>query len=82
MVGLNKELDEVRGRILGKELLPSIREIFFEVQREESRQKVMLGEQQSSQSKISALVIHGEAAFQPIDQQLGKKGDCPWCENF
>ncbi|RVW90212.1 Retrovirus-related Pol polyprotein from transposon RE1 [Vitis vinifera] len=29
-LGLNKELDEVRGRILGKELLPSIREIFSE----------------------------------------------------
>ena len=81
LAGLNKELDEVRGQILGKEPLPSVREIFSEVRREKSRPKVTLGEQQSSQSETSALVIHGEAAFQPIDQQLGKKGDCPWCEN-
>ena len=81
LAGLNKELDEVRGQILGKEPLPSVREIFSEVRREKSRPKVTLGEQQSSQSETSALVIHGEEAFQPNDQQLGKKGDCPWCEN-
>ena len=67
LVGLNKELDEVRGRILGKELLPSIREIFSEVRPEESRRKVMLGEQQSSQSETSALVIHGGETFQQND---------------
>ena len=81
LVGLNKELNEVWCQILGKESLPSIREIFFEVQREESRQKVMLGEQQSSQSKISALVIHGGETFQPNDQRLGKRGDRPWCDH-
>ena len=67
LAGLNKELDELRGRILGKEPLPSIREIFSEVQREESRRKVMLGEQQSSQSETFALVIHGGETFQPND---------------
>ncbi|RVW68484.1 hypothetical protein CK203_060193 [Vitis vinifera] len=66
-LGLNKELDELRGQILGKEPLPSIREIFSEVQREESRRKVMLGEQQSSQSETFALVIHGGETFQPND---------------
>ena len=67
LAGLNKELDEVRGQILGKEPLPSVREIFSEVQREKSRPKVTLGEQQSSQSETSALVIHGGETFQPND---------------
>ena len=67
LVGLNKELNEVWGQILGKESLPSIREIFFEVQREESRRKVMLREQQSSQSRTSTLVIHDGKTFQPND---------------
>lgn len=35
-VGLNVNLDEVRGCILGKELLPFIIEVFTEVRREES----------------------------------------------
>lgn len=40
--GLNKDLDEVRGRIVGTKPLPSIREAFAAVRREESRRKVML----------------------------------------
>ena len=39
---LNQELNEVRGRILGRKPLPSIREVFSEVCREETRHKVML----------------------------------------
>ena len=40
---LNKELDEVCGWILSKETLPSIREMFVEVRREENRTSVMMG---------------------------------------
>jgi len=40
--GLNPELDEGRGRLLGTKPLPSLREAFAEVRREESRKKVML----------------------------------------
>ncbi|MBN8124842.1 hypothetical protein, partial [Vibrio vulnificus] len=43
LLGLNKELDEVRGRILSINPLPSVREVFSEVCREESRKKLMLG---------------------------------------
>ena len=43
--GLNKDLDEIRGRILGTKALPTIREAFTEVKREESRKKLMLGKQ-------------------------------------
>ncbi|KAK2993447.1 hypothetical protein RJ640_005141 [Escallonia rubra] len=38
-----RELDEVRGRILGRRPLPSIDEAFAEVRREASRRRVMLG---------------------------------------
>ncbi|CAN1756856.1 hypothetical protein LINPERHAP1_LOCUS6298 [Linum perenne] len=43
LVGLNTELDEVRGRIIGRDPLPPIGEVFNEVRREESRRRVMLG---------------------------------------
>lgn len=37
LVGLNKQLDEVRGRCLAMKLLPNIPEISSEIRREESR---------------------------------------------
>ena len=40
---LNVDFDEVRGRILGRQPLPAIGEVFAEVRREESRRNVMLG---------------------------------------
>ncbi|KAJ9693491.1 hypothetical protein PVL29_012321 [Vitis rotundifolia] len=43
LVGLNVEFDEVRGRIIGRQPLPSIGEVFSEVRREESWSNVMLG---------------------------------------
>ena len=43
LVGLNVEFDEVRGRIIGRQPLSSIGEVFSEVKREESRRNVMLG---------------------------------------
>ena len=39
LLGLNQNLDEVKGRILGTKPLPNIQEVFFEVRREESRKK-------------------------------------------
>ena len=42
LAGLNRKLDEVRGRIMGWKPLPPIREVFDEVRREESRRRVML----------------------------------------
>ncbi|GAV83491.1 UBN2_3 domain-containing protein, partial [Cephalotus follicularis] len=39
LLGLNKELDEVRGRILNIKPLPSVCEVFSEVRREETRRK-------------------------------------------
>jgi len=42
LIGLNKNLDGVQGRILGTKPLPSIREAFSEVFKEESKMKIML----------------------------------------
>ena len=42
LAGLNRELDDVRSRVLSRRSLPSIREVFFEVRREESKRRVML----------------------------------------
>ena len=43
LLRLNKDLDQVRSRVLGMKPLPNLREAFFEVRREESRKKVMMG---------------------------------------
>lgn len=43
-LGLNKNLDEVRGRILATKPLPSLREAFSKLRREESKKKMMLRE--------------------------------------
>lgn len=43
-MGLNKNLDDVRGRILGIKPLSNIGAVFSEVRHEASRKKVMMGE--------------------------------------
>ncbi|RVW76413.1 hypothetical protein CK203_056591 [Vitis vinifera] len=70
LVGLNVEFDEVRGRFIGRQPLPSIGEAFSEVRREESRRNVMLGKKGLGVAiEGSALVATGggynkAAAFQ------------------
>ncbi|GMI67509.1 hypothetical protein HRI_000420200 [Hibiscus trionum] len=44
LAGLNRDLDEVRGRILGRTTLPTIGEAVAEVRREEKRRLIMLGD--------------------------------------
>lgn len=43
LLELNKNLDEVQGRILGTQPLPNIQEITSKVHLEESKKKVILG---------------------------------------
>ena len=59
LTGLNKELDEVRGRLLSRSPFPSIDDAFAEVRREEARKKVMLGNKCNSPGAMdgSALAI-------------------------
>lgn len=50
--GLNSELDEVRGRLLGMKPFPTIREVFAEVRREESKKKVMFSKSGHSSNEV------------------------------
>ncbi|KAI5410895.1 hypothetical protein KIW84_056148 [Lathyrus oleraceus] len=75
LLGLNTELDEVRGRILGTKPLPKIREAFLEIRREESRRKVMLGKSSAVPS------IEGSAMAARGDQRSFQKKTRPWCDH-
>ncbi|XP_052173043.1 uncharacterized protein LOC127788605 [Diospyros lotus] len=75
LIGLNKNLDGVRGRILGTKPLPSLREAFAEVRREESRLKLML-KPSNSGLEHSALFTRGGSLSNPKQ----KKGR-PWCDH-
>nr|CAN83808.1 hypothetical protein VITISV_026963 [Vitis vinifera] len=79
LLGLNKNLDEVRGRVLSIKPLPSVREVFSKIRREESRQKVMLGTQNSSKNlENSALVARGT---QSNNNNHQTKKNRPWCDH-
>ena len=59
---VNRNLDEVKGRILGQKPLPSIREVFSEVRQEECKKRVMFGDTETSSKpeiENSALVSRG-----------------------
>ncbi|KAJ1421803.1 Retrotransposon gag domain [Sesbania bispinosa] len=77
LLGLNKNLDEVKGRKLGTKPLLSICEAFAEVRKEESRRKIMLGGQINSvNTESSALAARG-----PQKKNRAHKGDLlvtPW----
>ena len=78
LAGLNQELDEVRGRILGRKPLPSIREVFSEVHREETRRNVMLKKVESRsepETESSALVSRGI----DLDGEKRRK-PCEYCK--
>ncbi|KAF7829798.1 histone-lysine N-methyltransferase ASHH2 isoform X1 [Senna tora] len=78
LLGLNKSLDNIRGRILSVKPLPSLREVLSTVRHEESRRKLMLGSLADSDSvNGSVLAVHG-ASHNPGSGQ--KKGR-PWCDH-
>ncbi|KAJ0081338.1 hypothetical protein Patl1_11374 [Pistacia atlantica] len=79
LAGLNVEFDEVRRRILGKQPLPSIGEVFSEVRREESSRSIMLGQKGiagSRSTENSALVtinsVENSSCCKPITIQQPK----------
>ncbi|KAK3021699.1 hypothetical protein RJ639_046549 [Escallonia herrerae] len=77
--GLNQDLDEVRGRILGTKPLPSLREAFSEVRREESRKKIMMGRPGIQNfGESSALAAYG-TNYKGSDNQPHKGR--PWCDH-
>ena len=78
LVSLSKNLDDVRGRVLAIKPMPSIREVFSEVRREELRKRVMLGDVRSlSPENSSALAAKGNQG----NESKMKKGR-PWYEHY
>ncbi|KAF7812092.1 Retrovirus-related Pol polyprotein from transposon RE1 [Senna tora] len=68
LLGLNETFEDVRGRILGRSSLPSLKEAFSEVRREESRKKINNPNTSHTPLEHSALTTRG-----PV-QQLQREG--------
>lgn len=81
-MGVNKNLDLVRGRILATKPLPSLQEAFPEVRREENRKKVMLGELSTiAVSQTSALTTQASPrGTHPTNENRQRKGRL-WCDH-
>lgn len=80
--GLDKNLDDVRGRILALKPLPPIREVFALVRLEEIRKKVMLKDLISPPIMLAA---KGSAlSTQASNSQASEGHGCgwrPWCDH-
>lgn len=57
LVGLNKNLDNVKCRIVGRKPLPFLHVVFFGVRRAYGQRKVMMGENSPPTIEVSLLVI-------------------------
>ncbi|XP_017981569.1 PREDICTED: uncharacterized protein LOC18592547 [Theobroma cacao] len=83
--GLSKDLDEVRGGLLGTKPFPNIREAFAEVRREESRKRAMLRMTteviSDNWSQSSALVSKKHEPANSSDQRGNRKNDKAWCDH-
>lgn len=79
LLGLNKELDEVRGRIMGIKPLPTIREAFLVVRREESRRKAMMIGDSSMTLTTEGFAFFTHSSSQS-NQEFKKRGRS-WCEH-
>ncbi|XP_052182681.1 uncharacterized protein LOC127795193 [Diospyros lotus] len=79
LLGLNKDLDDVRGRILSIKPLPSVKEVFSEVRREESWKKLMLGSHHPFlPAENSAMIAQGNSFNR--DKQQKNRPVCEHCK--
>ncbi|RVW64787.1 Retrovirus-related Pol polyprotein from transposon RE1 [Vitis vinifera] len=79
LLGLNKNLDEVRGRVLSIKPLPSVREVFFLNSQRGKQTKSDVGNPKSSKNlENSALVARGTQSNN-INHQTKKNR--PWCDH-
>ncbi|RVW29262.1 Retrovirus-related Pol polyprotein from transposon TNT 1-94, partial [Vitis vinifera] len=74
LLGLNKNLDEIRGRIMGVKPLPSLREAFSEVRREERGRPWCDHCRKSGHSRETCWKIHGKPVDWKPRQPLEKEG--------
>ncbi|KAF5462800.1 hypothetical protein F2P56_018777 [Juglans regia] len=63
LAGLNDEFDEVRGRILGRQPLPPLGEVFSEVRREDCLWNVLMKKKEDETVENSALVAANPAPY-------------------
>ena len=63
LASLNRNMDEVRGRILGQKPLPSIHEVFSEVSHEESQRRIMSHNLEPSPSHEPKGLAHVSRGF-------------------
>ena len=78
-IGLNVEFDEVRGRIIRRQPLPSVGEVFLEVRREKSSRLVMPGKMNLNNTVENSGVTGINAS-----RNTAKKPDemsCIWCDH-
>jgi len=69
--------DEVKGRIPGNNPLPTIRETFSKIRREEARKNVMM-EKSNPSTDGSTLVTNN---FNKDNKKYGMKDGKPWCDH-
>lgn len=74
LAGLNRSLDDVRGRILGRKPLPSIREVFAEMKRKEGRQEVMMKDGATGVGDLEMSALLGEGGRATSPHQFGLNG--------
>ncbi|XP_072086997.1 uncharacterized protein [Arachis hypogaea] len=79
LAGLNVELDEVRGRIIRRAILPSIGEVFADVRREETRRAVMMGKGKTEQTLESNALLVAPATLKSSSNQ--KHPSNLWCDH-
>lgn len=79
LLGLNQNLDEVRGRVMGTKPLLSIREAFLEVRHEESRNKLMMGAQNSAPI-LEGYALAARGAPSNNNNENRQRKERPWCD--
>ncbi|XP_073311360.1 uncharacterized protein [Primulina huaijiensis] len=83
--GLNKELDEARGRVISIKPLPSLREVFSVIRHEESRRKIMMCDSTTPVSDASALAASVETQNQihatKVSNDRRNHKTRPYCEH-
>ena len=63
LVGVDSSFDEIKGRILGRIPLPSIRAVFSELRQEEARKRIMNESSPTSAPESSALLSRDTFGF-------------------
>ncbi|KAJ9699075.1 hypothetical protein PVL29_007924 [Vitis rotundifolia] len=82
LTGLNVEFDEVRGRIIGRQPLPSLGEVFSKVRHEESRRNVILGKKLFGLVENSTLLgITTTASHNHNNQRRPDDKPRVWCDH-